>query len=281
MLPLAALLALAPIDFVPPLLGIEDLAFGTSAPVLSMPPVTHLGLVPGHAIRYRVSGAAPSPGTLAILSAAPALLAVPLPLGSSFLYLDPAGLVVLGAAVVDPSGAAAFDFALPPTLTLGVALACQGATLAPQTGVLKPSNFLTHVVTDAHPIPVASFSKSQHPSATSSGALVLHSELAWQSFWSQHAPGGPAAPQVDFTTQVVVVGFAGSVPTTGASLVIDQLAPLATGGLEVRQTLTLPGLGCPAAPAEQTPGAIVRVDRVAGAAPVAATTVVAFAPPCP
>ncbi|TAJ17618.1 MAG: hypothetical protein EPO68_09180, partial [Planctomycetota bacterium] len=86
MLPLLALLALAPstTDVVPPLLSVHDLAFGTSAPVLSLPPLTHLGLVPGHAVRYRVSGETPSPGAFAILAAAPSLAPVPLPLFASF-----------------------------------------------------------------------------------------------------------------------------------------------------------------------------------------------------
>lgn len=291
MLPVAVALlpalAAAPTDADPPHLSVTDLAFGTVASDTSAFPFNgHLGLVPGHRVRFAVDDDQPA-GRVAFLVVGPGLAPVPIPLdpsGTVFLQLDPTWLLLHGSAPLDPvSGQAAFDLSIPATLPVGLSLATQAATVDVHTLVLETSNPLTHVVTDLAPVVVFENKKSAHPNSNVPGALLVSNQVEWEAFWAAQFGAGtlPPLPAVDFSTQVVVVGFGGQFAMLSHSVVIDALAPHPRGGLAVHQTVVGPGPGCSGGFfAEGHPVQVVAVDRVAGAQPVISISVEGQGPPC-
>ena len=280
--PLAALfllpaLASAPADA--PVLSIEDLSFGTVAPD-AVTGSDHLGLVPGHTVRLRVTSGPASAGGVALFGAAGGLTGTPLPLGLGQILLDPASLVVLGSSPLDAQGAGALDLTVPPGLIPGTLAATQAVTID-ATLSLRTTDALALAVTDLTPVVLENFNQSMHPASGTKTALVLTDAAALQAFYIQHLGPSAPVPAVDFTKDVVVVGFGGHYLTYGYTVVVDGLAALPGGGLEVRQTILTPGLGCGTLFSESRPGQVVTVDRVAGASLVVTLTQEVQGAPCP
>lgn len=276
---LALLPALASSPADAPVLTIEDLSFGTAAP----DPVTgsdHLGLVPGHTVRLTVTSGPASAGGVALFGAAGGQAATPLPLGLGQLLLDPARLVLLGSAPLDALGEGSLDLTVPAGLAPGTLAATQAFTVD-ATLTLRTTDALGHAVTDLTPVVLENFFKSGHPASGTETALVLTDAAALQAFYDQHLGPGAPVPAVDFAQDVVVVGFGGHYMTFGYTVVIDGLAALPGGGLEVRQTVLTPGFGCATLPSETRPGQVVAVDRVAGASLVQTRSGLVQGPPCP
>jgi hypothetical protein len=94
----------------------------------------------GGALTFHVYG---EPGDGALLLAAPALAAAPIPIGAGgALLLDPAALVVVAPGTVGPFGIFSASLAVPPSATLvGATAYLQGAT----TGPLDLGTTLLHV----------------------------------------------------------------------------------------------------------------------------------------
>ena len=270
-------LAALPLD-TPGLLA-QDLTFGTSAPS-TIPLSDHLGLVPGHTVRFLVSADPMAGGGLALLGVSTGLATSPVPLGSGLLLIEPAGLQVLGIGLIDGAGQASFDLAVPAGLPVGTLLATQAAVIDPLLE-LRTTQAVQHAVTDLQPQVLENFKKSNHPGAGTQSALLISDQTAWLAFFAQHKSTTAIPPTVDFSKQVVVVGFGGHFITFGYNVQIDEVVPLAGGGLEVRQTVLTPGFGCGTLPSESKPGQIVAVDRVVGGAPVVAVTQSQPGTPCP
>jgi hypothetical protein len=278
-------LAAAPTDIVPPYMSVKDLSFGTCAPNLSVLPTnTHLGLVPGHQVRFTVVDAEPA-SKIALLFVSSGLAPAPIPItGTDFLYLDPTRLKLLAAASFGPVlGHASFDLPIPATLLPGIPLATQAATIDVQTLALRTSNPLTHVATDLAPEVIYQSMRSGHPNAIVPGALLVSNQVEWEAFWTAEFSLGTMQPipAVDFSTKVVVVGFGGQHAILNFSVVIDAVKPHPGGGLEVHQTVVGPGPGCSGAIySESRPVQVVAVDRVAGANPVISVSMAGQGPPC-
>jgi hypothetical protein len=83
----------------------------------------------------------------------------------------------------------------------------------------------------------------------------------WQAIWSNHVPV-PPVPAVDFTSSVIVIAALGQRPTTGYSVVIEQVR-LANGSLAVDVRERSPGTSCATGQAVTSPVHIVQVPRQA------------------
>ena len=260
----------------PPQLVATDLSFQTSAPSTN-PPSNHLGLVPGHSVRFEIGGTA---GALGVLAVSTGLAPAPLPLGADLLLLDPLALQLIGSGSLGSAGLFGLDLALPASLPLGVDLATQAFTLDSNLE-LRASNALEHTTTDLTPVPLTFFNKSLHPSANSQTALLITDDAAWQSFYALHLPAGAPVPAVDFSEHAVVVGFGGWYLTFGYSVQVDAIVPLAGGSVQIEQTVSTPGLGCGTLFSESKPGQIVLVDRVAAGTLANVITTSVQGPPCP
>jgi len=95
---------------------------------------------------------------------------------------------------------------------------------------------------------------------------VIRTEAEWTAFWQQfhagHVPA-PAAPQVDFTRNLVVVASMGQQRTGGHEIRLEG-ANRVDDGLLVLVTEARPGPGCPVTQALVQPVVVARVPRVDG-----------------
>jgi len=276
------LAALAPSDVVPPTLQATDLAYGSSTSLSPFVPSTHLGLVPGDPLVFRLGPGAGSAGLPAVLFASPNQLDSPISLGQWSLLIDPTTSFVIAPGVV-PSAPGTLDWpvTVPPSAPLGTVLYTQAAVLDPGTGVVQTTNRLSHVVTDAAPTVLAQFAKTAHPLGATfvGGTLVVESAVQWDAEWaSAGLPGSP--PDVDFMQSFVVMHFAGRKPTTGFSVTIDALTPLFPG-VQVETTLVEPDPTCAVGFGETSPACFAAVDRVAAGAPLQSLETPVLSPPCP
>lgn len=92
---------------------------------------------------------------------------------------------------------------------------------------------------------------------------VVRSAGDWQALWRDHAGPGAAAPEVDFSTEMVVGVFLGARNTGGYDVEITGVEPEGTG-LVVRCTETTPGPGAMLAQVITSPFHLVRVARTDG-----------------
>ena len=247
----------------------QDLAFGTVAPS----PTTsssYLGLVPGHSARFVIEGADLSAvfGPVC-LGVADGLLASPLPVENGALLIDPESLVVVAQGNLGLNGTLGFDVPIPVGLPVGLPLATQAVVIEP-SGIAWPTNALVHETTALVPELVDSFYKSKHPLAGTVSSLVFEDPLSFQDFWSQHLAPTAVAPTVDFERQIAIATFGGWFGTLGWNVRVDAVVPVPGGGVEVQQSIQKCSGG--SLPSESKPGAIVVVDRVAGAHPVLTTS---------
>jgi hypothetical protein len=102
------------------------------------------------------------------------------------------------------------------------------------------------------------------------GETVIRDRAAWEAAWrTLHGAETadetvPAAPQIDFTRDMVIVVALGSRPSGGFTVKVDELTREGSGAV-VRYTATEPGAGCMTTQALTSPVDVVRVPRVAGA----------------
>lgn len=107
---------------------------------------------------------------------------------------------------------------------------------------------------------------SSHPLGWTGGIELIQDQVAWDTFWVQHAAGQtptPPAPFVDFTQRAVVAVFLGTVGHGGVVLTVRSCA-LSVATLEVRTVATGPGINCPVTGVITQPCHIVSVPRVPG-----------------
>jgi hypothetical protein len=256
-----------------PTLDLTDLTLGTST---QAGVVEHLGLVPGHSVRFSAAG--PAGAVAVLMGSLPG--APPAPLGSGAIALDPSSAFLIGAAALDAAGGAQLDLALPTGMPVDAELVTQAVVLAASGP--EPTNALTHRVTVLAPVVLDSGLKSVHPLSYLGGVELVTDPIQWQQFWSLHFPfaGGPPLPAVDFSRDCVIASFSGFVLTSGYVFVVDQLVPT-PGGLNLVQTLYTPGPGCGTLFTEQRPYSFLVVDRVAAVASITATTTITLGTPCP
>jgi hypothetical protein len=95
--------------------------------------------------------------------------------------------------------------------------------------------------------------------------LVVESADAWQAAWSRMHQGtapSPAAPEIDFAREVVVVAAMGGRPTGGYSIEVSAAARQG-GETTVRVVETSPARSCVVTQAITTPVDAVRLPRTA------------------
>jgi hypothetical protein len=272
----ALLLTLAaPLAAETPTLDLTDTLLGTGT---ATPLEEHLGLVPGHPARFDLTG--PALGPVALFASLDQPAGVPL--GSGLLELDPGSAVLLGATSFDAAGVAAIELDPIPSLPLGLELRTQAFHVDPTTQAVAPSNSLSHETTLLGFEVLVDDKASIHPLSEFGGVLVIEDAASWAAFWSQHDAYTPPQPlpAVDFTRDVVVASFFGTVFTTGYDLTVDGLVA-GPGALDVAQTLDTPGFGCGGGFAASRPHVFLVVDRVAAAAQVGSTTTLVPGDSCP
>ena len=89
--------------------------------------------------------------------------------------------------------------------------------------------------------------------------LVIRSEQEWRDFWYDLNLG--SAPEVDFTRNMVIAVSAGVRPSTGHSVLVDNVRLDDDGTLRVEVLQTSPGRGCVTAQQMTQPVDVVVVPR--------------------
>lgn len=274
-----AALAAPQTDTVPPALTVSDLTFGTVAPI-GVPESNHLGLAIGSSVRFSISGGGIAANGVAVLGSAPSLAPSPVPLGLGFLELDPATLKIAAIGALDAFGRADFEFPIPASLDLGHTLATQAVTID-TSFTLRPTNVLEHEVTDLAPVEIDWHAKSNHPLAGSQQALLITNQADWAAYNAAHLGTSYVYPTVDFSKQVVVVGFGGSYVTGGFSVEVTGVKALPGNVLEVQLTHWTPGIGCGTTFSHTWPVQSVVFDRVVGGSSVVTVNTTTQNAPCP
>ncbi|MHC4375333.1 MAG: hypothetical protein ACYS26_01925 [Planctomycetota bacterium] len=274
-----AALAAPQTDTVPPALMASDLTFGTLAPI-GVPESNHLGLVIGSTVRFSISGGGIAANGLALLGSAPNLAPSPVPLGVGFLELDPATLKIAAIGSLNAFGQVDFEFPIPAGLDLGHTLSTQAVTIDSNFTV-RPTNVLDHEVTDLTPVELDWHSKSNHPMAGTQQALLITNEADWAAYNAVHLGPSYVYPTVDFSKQVVVVGFGGYYLTGGYSVEVTGVKALPGHVLEVQLTHWTPGIGCGTTYSHTSPVQAVVFDRVVWGSSVVTANTTSQKPPCP
>jgi hypothetical protein len=190
----------------------------------------------------------------------------PMPFGNGFRC---AGGTLVRLAVVQPDGTSMRSFALDYLSPGPIGMITPGSTRyfqfwfrsagsfdlsdAVQIDFIPPSPLTTWSV-------IAEGSQSQHPIATSPGAVIpINNAADWATFWSEHAGGSP--PAVDFTTRSVVAVFAGFRLTGGYSIDVGKLR-LSVATLDLDTTESAPGPNCIVTLAATSPFQIISIQRI-------------------
>ncbi len=92
--------------------------------------------------------------------------------------------------------------------------------------------------------------------------VVVRSQAEWEALWREHAPGRPV-PKVDFTRQMVLGVFAGTLPTAGYDVTITKVRT-ERDGLTVEWVLHQPGRDTRVAQVLTAPFHLVATDRREG-----------------
>ena len=257
-------------------LDVADLELGSAT---ATPADEYLGLVPGHALEFRISGTPGQP--VAVLIARD--VGPPDPWIPGLLEVSASAAAVPGAVVLDGDGQGVVRARVPVGLPAGVPLRSQALGPDPgRAGAASASNSIAHETTLLEPRRLASGVKTGHPLASTGGLLKIEDQAAWEAFWDLHDAGTPPLPlpPVDFEREVVVASFYGLVGTTGYSIGLDAI-DVAPGALTVQQVLHTPGPGCGGGFAVGFPHLYLALDRVAAGADLSATTALVPGSPCP
>lgn len=89
--------------------------------------------------------------------------------------------------------------------------------------------------------------------------LIIRSEQEWRDFWYDMNIGD--APQVDFSRNMVVAVSAGSRPSTGYSVMVNDVRLAEDGTLQVEVLETTPGRNCVSGQQMTNPVDVVVVPR--------------------
>jgi len=112
-------------------------------------------------------------------------------------------------------------------------------------------------------IPMTSIARGGISDIMEPREAVVRSAGDWQTLWRDHGGPGAMAPEVDFSTEMVVGVFLGARNTGGYDVEITGVEPEAKG-LVVRYTETMPGPGAMLAQVITSPFHLIRVARTDG-----------------
>lgn len=142
-----------------------------------------------------------------------------------------------------------------PIATIAVFfLACAASISDPPSGTRVP---LTRLSTT--PYPFSFYSGIGQPER-----LVIRDNATWQSVWTSIWSGTtpvPAAPNVDFAKEMVIVAALGSRPTGGYGILVDS-AMMTSSRLTVWIGTSSPGPRCVTTQAFTSPVDIARIQRI-------------------
>ena len=116
----------------------------------------------------------------------------------------------------------------------------------------------------SEPLPVTRITNGTFSKFTSPQRLVIRSEAGLLAAWAQ-VFGGPLAlppplPQVDFSSEMIVLVASGSKPTSGFTITVDSASGTReTASVTVRSISPAPG--CAILPAVSNPFDIVRLPQ--------------------